>query len=91
MPDPISPHAFGDILSTYPIHYARRVGKVTLILGTGLVADEFINDDEIIMLTAQPGGSLLGVVRVFEIDTETSFTIRSTNLTDNAVIGYAIF
>lgn len=82
---------FGSILSNLSINFPRRVGKATLVLGTVTVTDADVTTNDVIILTAQNGGILAGIVRVSAIVPNTSFTILSSVLTDTAVIGYVIF
>jgi hypothetical protein len=68
------------------------VGKVTLP-GSGfnrmLVTNSLVTTDSIVMLTRQSGGVTTAPVYVDTL-TNGSFYIRSSNVTDNGVIGYMI-
>ncbi len=62
----------------------------TLTLGTVVVSNTGVTANSMIQLTAQDNNSV-GALRVSARVANTSFTITSSNLTDNGVVAWAIF
>lgn len=82
------PTTFGNVPANQAFVVAGKAGRATLNLGTVTVSDAGVTADSVIFLTAHPSGVCVGTLRVSAINPGTGFTITSSILTDNALVGW---
>lgn len=69
------------------------IGKVTLNNGTAIIPNEKITNKSLIITVIQQPGILanIGNLRIDSRIPGESFTIKSSNILDNSVVGWIIF
>lgn len=72
------------------LEQSNPMGTAKLVAGLVIINSSFVRADSIIMVTSQVDGGDPGFLRVQSRVNGTSFTIRSSSVTDTSTVGWEI-